>query len=99
MPTSTAREGWRLHEPTSSGEIAADAQDLRRRRREAVVIHDGDADRPFTEEDVFMRGPEYDADNIGRAAMIALVAPGDSASVVEAMEQIGQLNARLGEHA
>jgi hypothetical protein len=77
---------------------AEDAQDLRRRRREAVVIHDGDVDRPFTEEDVFMREPEFDADNVGRAAMIALVAPADSASAAEAMEQIVQLNARLGEH-
>jgi hypothetical protein len=67
-----------------------DAQDLRRRRREAVVIHDGDVDRPVGEEDVFMRGP--------------LVRPGTSVvtdaiarNITEAMDRIEELEASLGE--
>jgi hypothetical protein len=55
------RDGWRLHEPllnTSPGGL--DAQDLRRRRREAVVIHDGDVDRPIGQEDVYMRDEDGD---------------------------------------
>lgn len=51
------REGWRLHEPPVAQEDN-DEVDLRRRRREAVVIHDGDAERPVGEEDVYMRGEE-----------------------------------------
>jgi len=47
------REGWRVHEPVAP--VAQDAADLRRRRREAVVIHDGDAERPIGSEDVYMR--------------------------------------------
>jgi hypothetical protein len=54
LPPPPAHEGWRLHEPAPAPP-AADDQDLRRRRREAVVIHDGDADRPIGQEDVFMR--------------------------------------------
>jgi hypothetical protein len=34
--------------------------DLRRRRREAVVIHDGDVDRPIGQEDVYMRDEDGD---------------------------------------
>jgi hypothetical protein len=55
------RNGWRLHEPllnTPTGGV--DAQDLRRRRREAVVIHDGDMDRPIGQEDVYMRDEDGD---------------------------------------
>jgi hypothetical protein len=39
----------------AGGGGGADDQDLRRRRREAVVIHDGDVDRPIGQEDVYMR--------------------------------------------
>lgn len=55
LPPVSPREGWRLHAPDPQGGDAADAQDLRRRRREAVVIHDGDLDRPLGQEDVYMR--------------------------------------------
>ncbi|KAF2831152.1 hypothetical protein CC86DRAFT_135372 [Ophiobolus disseminans] len=47
-------EGWRVHEPAVP-RAEADAADLRRRRREAVVIHDGDAERGG---DVYMRDRE-----------------------------------------
>jgi hypothetical protein len=52
------REGWRLHEPALRDGV--DAMDLRRRRREAVVIHDGDVDRPIGQEDVYMRDEDGD---------------------------------------
>ncbi|KAF2035769.1 hypothetical protein EK21DRAFT_96405 [Setomelanomma holmii] len=54
LPSGRVRDGWRLHEPPAeTGD--ANAADLRRRRREAVVIHDGEVDRPIGQEDVFMR--------------------------------------------
>jgi len=57
VPPVAPRGGWRVHEPSAArGE--ADAADQRRRRREAVVIHDGEADRPIGSEDVYMRDPE-----------------------------------------
>ncbi|KAF1912600.1 hypothetical protein BDU57DRAFT_522977 [Ampelomyces quisqualis] len=58
MMRTSPREGWRVHEapvPTLASGGAGDDQDLRRRRREAVVIHDGDVDRPVGQEDVYMR--------------------------------------------
>jgi hypothetical protein len=55
------RDGWRLHEPPlNTPQGGVDAQDLRRRRREAVVIHDGDVDRPIGQEDVYMRDEDGD---------------------------------------
>jgi hypothetical protein len=51
-----AREGWRLYEPGRG----VDEMDLRRRRREAVVIHDGDVDRPIGAGDVYMRDEDGD---------------------------------------
>jgi hypothetical protein len=77
---------WRLHEP------AADAQDLRRRRREAVVIHDGDVDRPVGEEDVFMRGPPLGAGASAEEVMQRLVR-----SAEEVVERIEELEASLGD--
>ncbi|KAH7076668.1 hypothetical protein BKA63DRAFT_287318 [Paraphoma chrysanthemicola] len=54
LPSGRLRNGWRLHEPPAEmGD--SNAADLRRRRREAVVIHDGEIDRPIGQEDVFMR--------------------------------------------
>lgn len=58
------RERWRVHQP-SLATLELDVQDLRRRRREAVVIHDGDADRPVGEEDLFMRDAGDIRDAIG----------------------------------
>lgn len=59
MMRTSPREGWRVHEAPvpmlSGGAGEADDLDLRRRRREAVVIHDGDVDRPVGREDVYMR--------------------------------------------
>lgn len=52
------REGWRIHEPLVTPRGTADSADLRRRRREAVIIHDGEMDRPIGVEDVYMRDPE-----------------------------------------
>lgn len=50
----TQNEGWRVQDPIEGGDgDAVTEQDLRRRRREAVVIHDGD--RPIGQEDVIMR--------------------------------------------
>lgn len=57
--TPRAREGWRVHETAAiprTNTLGDSSQDLRRRRREAVVIHDGDVDRPIGQEDVYMRG-------------------------------------------
>jgi hypothetical protein len=61
VPRTTSRDGWRLHEPSTSPGVT-DTRDLRRRRREAVVIHDGDVDRPIGEEDVYMRDAEGEGD-------------------------------------
>ncbi|KAH3936364.1 hypothetical protein HBH69_129840 [Parastagonospora nodorum] len=58
------RERWRVHQP-SLATLELDVQDLRRRRREAVVIHDGDVDRPVGEEDLFMRDAGEEGGEIG----------------------------------
>jgi hypothetical protein len=62
MVHAPLREGWRIHQPTNTPGDAVNAQDLRRRRREAVVIHDGDADRPIGQEDLFMRDATGDVE-------------------------------------
>jgi hypothetical protein len=46
---------WRVHAPEP---LAQNAADLRRRRREAVVIHDGEIYRPIDSGDVYMRDRE-----------------------------------------
>jgi hypothetical protein len=57
------RERWRIHQPSIPTYLPrgeSDTQDLRRRRREAVVIHDGDVDRPIGQEDLYMRDEDGD---------------------------------------
>lgn len=62
-------DGWRVHESSATASpgfeyvetisraraAMTNDSDLRRRRREAVVIHDGDVERPIGQEDVYMR--------------------------------------------
>jgi hypothetical protein len=54
MDMESPEEG-RLRERVAEGGAAAE-RDLRRRRREAVIIHD--SDRPLSHEDVYMRDTE-----------------------------------------
>ncbi|KAF2118365.1 hypothetical protein BDV96DRAFT_542102 [Lophiotrema nucula] len=54
LPWYGRRPGTRVHGTTSE-------QDLRRRRREAVVINEGD--RPVSQEDVYMRGGNGELNN------------------------------------
>jgi hypothetical protein len=101
LPTPTPREGWRLHEPMSSPALrqntTEDSQDLRRRRREAVVIHDGDIDRPIGEEDVYMRG-EAEIANLDREFNALMQGGGSNSDLLPGFAaQLAESNRRLRE--
>ncbi|KAH7408394.1 hypothetical protein DE146DRAFT_646137 [Phaeosphaeria sp. MPI-PUGE-AT-0046c] len=81
------REGWRLHAPGPQAE-GSDAQDLRRRRREAVVIHDGDIDRPLGQEDVYMRDEMGDLER--RFDALGEFANGNQSVLREGNDQVAE---------
>jgi hypothetical protein len=86
-----------MSSPALRQNTTEDSQDLRRRRREAVVIHDGDIDRPIGEEDVYMRG-EAEIANLDREFNALMQGGGSNSDLLPGFAaQLAESNRRLRE--